>query len=131
MIRTKRVYEPAARQDGARVLVERLWPRGVTRDAARLTEWLKDVAPSPSLRRWFGHDPERWEEFRRRYEAELQAPERQALLRRLVDTARHGTVTLVFAARDPHHNSAVVLQAALERALRVSATGPRPSQGKS
>ena len=122
MIRLKRVYDPAGPEDGARYLVERLWPRGITRQAAALAGWLKELAPSPALRRWFGHDPLRWAEFQRRYEAELRAPEKQALLRQLSEEARKGTVTLVFAARDTEHSSAAVLKRLVERAHG----GPRP-----
>ncbi len=111
----KRVYEPPDPSDGERILVERLWPRGVSKESAHLDEWLKNVAPSPELRRWFGHDPERWDEFRRRYEAELQAPEKQTLLTELAEKARHGPVTFVFAARDVEHNAAVVLKDMVER----------------
>jgi len=117
-VRVKRVYDPPAAEDGERFLVERLWPRGVAREAAQLTAWLKDLAPSTALRQWFHHDPERWPEFRRRYEAELQAPEKQAALLDLAQRARRGTITLVYAARDTQHNSALVLKEAVERRLR-------------
>jgi uncharacterized protein YeaO (DUF488 family) len=113
-VRLKRVYEPAEPGDGARFLVERLWPRGLRREAAHLTAWLKDVAPSPELRRWFHHEPARWEEFRRRYRAELAEPAKQALVRELVTAARAGPITLVFAARDTEHNAAVVLRELIE-----------------
>lgn len=115
MLKLKRAYEAPARSDGERFLVERLWPRGVTRKAAHLAAWLKELAPSPALRQWYGHDPARWTEFRKRYEAELKAPEKQALLRQMADTARHGTVSLIFAARDPEHSSAMVLKQFIER----------------
>ena len=117
-VRVKRVYDPPGAEDGERFLVERLWPRGVAREAAQLTAWLKDLAPSTALRQWFHHDPERWPEFRRRYEAELQAPEKQAALLDLAQRARRGTITLVYAARDTQHNSALVLKEAVERRLR-------------
>jgi uncharacterized protein YeaO (DUF488 family) len=107
-VRRKRVYERPSPEDGVRVLVDRIWPRGVSKEKAAVDHWLKDVAPSTALRRWFGHDPERWAEFRRRYRAELaRQPELIAELRRL---ARAGTVTLVFSARDVDHNQAAVLQ---------------------
>ncbi len=115
MIRLKRVYDPAVPDDGARFLVERLWPRGIKKEALQLDGWLTDLAPSPDLRRWFGHDPQRWVEFQQRYEAELQAPEKQALLQELAGKARQGNVTLVFAARDTEHNNAVVLKHFIER----------------
>jgi uncharacterized protein YeaO (DUF488 family) len=106
-VRTKRAYEPAERADGYRILIDRLWPRGVSKGEAHLDEWAKDLAPSPELRRWFGHDPARFDEFRRRYRDELAAHEGEldALRRR----ARSGTVTLVYGARDTEHNGAVVL----------------------
>jgi len=113
MIRLKRAYEPAAASDGRRVLVERLWPRGVTRRRLRLDEWAKDVAPSPALRRWFGHDPERWGEFRRRYFAELRA--HPAAWQPLLAAARRRRVTFVYAAHDQSHNAAVALKAFLDR----------------
>jgi uncharacterized protein YeaO (DUF488 family) len=104
----KRAYEPPAAGDGQRILVDRLWPRGVSKEEARLDDWMKDIAPSAELRTWFGHDPERWAEFRRRYRAELKqhAPLVDDLRRR----ARKGPVTLVYAARDEIHNDAVVLR---------------------
>ncbi len=107
-IKLKRAYEAPARDDGRRVLVDRVWPRGIRKEAAAVDLWLKDVAPSTELRKWFGHDPERWTEFRRRYRAELaKHPEALAELRRL---AQSGTLTLVYGARDPLHNQAVVLR---------------------
>ncbi|HET9813291.1 MAG TPA: DUF488 domain-containing protein [Sphingomicrobium sp.] len=107
-VRLKRAYAPAAAEDGARILVDRLWPRGVTRADAKLDEWMKDLAPSAALRTWFGHDPARWAEFRRRYRAELGgAKEHLSELRR---RARNGPVTLVYAAKDEEHNDAVVLR---------------------
>jgi uncharacterized protein YeaO (DUF488 family) len=102
----KRAYEAPAAGDGRRVLVDRLWPRGVGKAEAKLDDWLKDVAPSSDLRRWFGHDPERWPEFRRRYRAELQANPAAEALRRL---AAKGRLTLIYGARDTEHNDAVVL----------------------
>ncbi|HEX7088877.1 MAG TPA: DUF488 domain-containing protein [Longimicrobiales bacterium] len=111
--RVKRIYEPPSRDDGFRVLVERLWPRGMKKEDARLDLWLKDVAPSPELRRWYAHDVAKWPEFRRRYTAELESnPEPVALLR---ERAKKGNVTLLFAARDEEHNSAVVLKEFLEK----------------
>ena len=114
-IRLKRAYEPAASSDGYRVLVDRLWPRGVSRKQARLNAWERELAPSAELRQWFGHQPNRFEEFRRRYIEELrQQRPRLAELRR---RARDGTLTLVYAARDSEHNDAVVLAAVLRRGL--------------
>jgi uncharacterized protein YeaO (DUF488 family) len=115
MIALKRAYEPAAASDGRRVLVERLWPRGVTKARLRLDEWNKDVAPSPGLRRWFGHEPEKWPEFRRRYFAELR-PNEEAW-RPLLAGARRGRVTVIYAARVVDRNGAVALKAFLDRRL--------------
>lgn len=103
----KRVYEPPEDSDGLRVLVERLWPRGLTREKARVDLWLKDLAPSTELRRWFSHDPDRWDEFRRRYHAELDA--RPGALAGLRERLEEGRVTLVFASRDTEHNNSVAL----------------------
>ena len=108
MVRIKRVYEPASVADGRRILVERLWPRGLTKQKARVNLWLKDIAPSPGLRMWFGHDPKKWAAFQRRYTAELKA--NGQALQRLRAVAAAGNVTLVFATRDEQHNSAVVLR---------------------
>jgi uncharacterized protein YeaO (DUF488 family) len=114
MLRIKRIYEPPAPEDGRRVLVDRLWPRGVSKDGARVDEWLKEIAPSDDLRRWFGHDPEKWEEFRTRYREEL-GPHGE-LLDRLRAEGRKGTITLLFAAKDEEHNNAVVLREMLSTA---------------
>ncbi|MDI3316604.1 MAG: DUF488 domain-containing protein [Bacillota bacterium] len=120
MIRVKRVYEPAEERDGLRFLVDRLWPRGLRREAARIDRWLKEVAPSDGLRRWFAHDPARWEEFQRRYGAELEAqPESW---RPLAEAARAGDVTLLYSARDEAHNNAVALKAFLEARLGSGAS---------
>lgn len=107
-IRTKRVYDPPSDEDGCRVLVDRLWPRGVSKDEARIDHWLRDLAPSAELRKWFGHDPERWEDFRERYFRELDAgPEG---LDELLALARQGLVTLVFGAKDTERNNAAALR---------------------
>jgi uncharacterized protein YeaO (DUF488 family) len=111
-IAIKRAYAPAEREDGYRVLVDRLWPRGVAKKDLPLDEWNKDVAPSPELRRWFGHDPERWEEFRRRYLEELK---QGSGARELLNSVPGARLTLVYAARDPEHNHALVLQEYLQR----------------
>lgn len=110
-IRLKRAYEPPSPEDGTRVLVDRLWPRGVRKAEAVIDCWLKEIAPSSELRRWFGHDPSRWEEFRRRYRAELSS--RPELLNRLRALAEQGTLTLVYAARDEDHNQVVALRGML------------------
>jgi len=109
-VRIKRAYEPAADDDGQRVLIDRLWPRGVSKDKAKLDEWLKDVAPSADLRKWFNHEPERWPEFQRRYLRELHANPALATLRAI---AAKGRLTLVYGAKDEAHNDAVVLAALL------------------
>lgn len=116
-VRLKRAYEPPAREDGRRILVDRLWPRGVSKADAAIDRWIKDIAPSTELRKWFGHDPGRWREFRKRYAAELRDhPDQLAELRR---RAREGPLTLVYSARDEAHNDAVVLrQALLGRSLK-------------
>jgi len=106
-ITLKRAYDPAAEDDGYRVLVDRLWPRGVSREKARLDEWARELAPSAELRRWFGHDPARFDEFRRRYLEELTP--RADELEELRARARSGRLTLVFGARDTEHNDAIVL----------------------
>ena len=107
-LRLKRAYEPAEPADGTRILVDRLWPPGVSRDRADLNEWMKDIAPSTELREWFGHDPARWPEFQRRYRAELLA--HQDELDKIRALATKGPVTLVYSARDQDHNDAVVLR---------------------
>jgi uncharacterized protein YeaO (DUF488 family) len=106
-IRIKRIYEPPEPVDEYRLLVDRLWPRGVSREGASLDAWMKDVAPSSALRRWFSHDASRWQEFKRRYAVELGA--RQDLVDEILLLARDRTVTLLYSARDPHHNQAVAL----------------------
>ncbi|HEU4647954.1 MAG TPA: DUF488 domain-containing protein [Gemmatimonadales bacterium] len=115
MIQVKRVYDEPARSDGLRVLVDRLWPRGVRKTALRYDLWQKEAAPSPELRRWFAHDPEKWAEFRRRYRRELEA--HPDVLKPLLDAAAHGNLTLLYAARDRDHNEALVIKEYLERAL--------------
>jgi len=107
-IRIKRVYEEPDASDGKRILVDRLWPRGLTKEKARVDRWLKDVAPSTELRKWFAHDPAKWAEFRTRYLEELKKDKEQLSLLR--QEAAKGTVTLVYGARDQQHNEAVVLQ---------------------
>jgi uncharacterized protein YeaO (DUF488 family) len=106
-LRIKRVYEPAEDGDGQRVLVDGIWPRGMTRQAAALDLWLKDIAPSAALRKWFGHEPARWPEFQRRYRTELA--ENEAAVARLRTLLKAGPVTLLYGARDVEHNQAVVL----------------------
>jgi len=112
MIRLKRAYDSPAPEDVERILVERLWPRGVSKERAAIDLWMKEIAPSAELRKWFSHDLAKWEEFVERYRAELA--EKPELLAELREKARHGTVTLIYAARDEAHNSAVVLREFLE-----------------
>jgi uncharacterized protein YeaO (DUF488 family) len=116
-IQIRRIYDPPTPEDGYRVLLDRIWPRGVTKEQARLDAWAKEIAVSSELRRWFGHDPARWDEFRRRYRTELEAPERQPVLDALLRRARQGTITIVYAARDKQHNNAVVLAELLAERL--------------
>jgi uncharacterized protein YeaO (DUF488 family) len=113
-IQIKRAYDPPAKSDGYRVLVDRVWPRGVRKDDLKLDEWAKDLAPSTKLRQWFGHDPERWREFRKRYQGELKEPDAKAAIRRVMDAAKGSrTITLVYSAKDEEHNQAVVLSKVL------------------
>ena len=115
MIKLKRAYEKHGRDDGHRILVERLWPRGLTKRQAKIDLWLKDVAPSTELRRWFGHDPDKWNEFRQRYQKELK--QKDQLIKLLRRKAKAGTITLIYAARDEEHNGALVLQRFLQKRL--------------
>ena len=112
-ILVKRIYEPADKSDGFRVLVDRLWPRGMSKQNAKLDLWLPDLGPSTALRQWFNHGPGRWEEFRRRYYAELQ--EKTALLATIIEQAKTRPVTLVYSAKDEQHNQAVALRSFLLR----------------
>ncbi|PTL84706.1 DUF488 domain-containing protein [Vitiosangium sp. GDMCC 1.1324] len=118
MVHMKRAYEPPSQADGYRVLVERLWPRGMKKEALVLDEWLKDIAPSAELRKWYGHELERWTEFQQRYRHELTREPAHSLFMKLLERARHGTVTLVFASKDEEHNSALLLKQELEKRLR-------------
>jgi uncharacterized protein YeaO (DUF488 family) len=113
MLRTKRVYDPPSQDDGKRILIDRLWPRGLKKEAAQVDEWLRELAPSSELRKWYGHDPAKWTEFRKRYKKELEA--RSDLLARIKDEARKGTVTLVFAAKDSEHCNAGALKEILDK----------------
>jgi uncharacterized protein YeaO (DUF488 family) len=116
MIEIKRAYEEPGSKDGTRFLVERLWPRGVTKERLRLDGWLKDVAPSTTLRRWFQHDPAKWAEFRRRYLTELE--ENPDSWKALLAQARRGRVTLVYGAHDVEHNGALVLKEFLQQKIK-------------
>jgi len=115
MIHVKRVYDTAESKNGAQYLVDRIWPRGMKKEALRLTDWLKDLAPSDDLRRWFGHDPAKWDEFQRRYFAELDR--NRKAWQPLLEAARRGNITLLYGARDMEHNNAVALKAYLEKQL--------------
>ncbi len=117
MINTKRVYDPADTADGTRFLVERLWPRGIKKESLRIDGWLKEVGPSTELRKWFSHDPAKWDEFRRRYDAELQA--NPDAWRPIVDAARQGTTTLIYSSHDTEHNNAVALKEFLKHHRHV------------
>jgi uncharacterized protein YeaO (DUF488 family) len=114
MVRTKRVYEQAKKEDGYRVLVDRLWPRGMKKEAARVDQWMKDVAPSDALRKSFHHDAMKWPEFLKKYQAELEK-KKQCLAELNKLEKEHGTLTLLFAARDLEHNQAVVIAEALKK----------------
>jgi uncharacterized protein YeaO (DUF488 family) len=116
MIKLKRVYDKEALDDGTRFLVERLWPRGIKKSALHLDNWLKEVGPSTRLRQWFGHDPGKWDEFRRRYFAELDA--NPATWEPIVEAAQRGTVTLLYSSHDTEHNNAVALKEYLGQKLR-------------
>jgi len=120
-VRLKRAYEPPSREDGKRILIDRLWPRGVRRTDAALDQWARDVAPSDALRTWFGHDPERWPEFQRRYKAELR--QRTQELDRIRALAKERMVTLVYSAHDEEHNDAIVLKEVLLKETRRTQDG--------
>jgi len=115
MIRTKRVYDQASKEDGFRILVDRLWPRGLSKGKAKVDLWLKEVAPSNDLRKWFSHDPKKWQGFTKRYENELK--DKQELLREIKKAEKEkGTVTILYSAKDEEHNQAVALFAFLQKA---------------
>lgn len=113
-----RVYDLSPVMPGKRVLVDRVWPRGVKKEDLHLDMWMRDVAPSTSLRKWFGHDPKRWDEFQRRYRAELRRPEQKARVDELVSMARNAPLTLLYSARDEEHNQALALSRVLEDSLK-------------
>jgi uncharacterized protein YeaO (DUF488 family) len=114
MIKIKRIYEQAAEEDGFRILVDRLWPRGIKKETAKIDLWLKEVAPSNELRKWFSHDLEKWAEFKKRYAEELAA--KKEMLKKIKQTEKEkGTITLLYSARDVEHNNAVALKAVLEK----------------
>jgi uncharacterized protein YeaO (DUF488 family) len=115
MIKVKRVYDPPDSSDGVRFLVDRLWPRGLKRESLQLNDWLKGVAPAGELRQWFNHDPAKWDEFRRRYFADLD--KNPAMIEPIVRAAQQGNVTLLYAAHNTEHNNAVALKAYLDKKL--------------
>lgn len=117
-VRTKRIYESSAKSDGYRVLVDRAWPRGMKKEDARLDAWHKEIAPTKELRKWFGHDPKKWEQFKSSYAKELEAAQTQAL-KDLAERAEKQNVTLLYAARDTEHNNAVALRAYLTGDLKA------------
>ena len=124
VLKTKRVYEASSRTDGTRILVDRLWPRGLKKEAAELDGWIRELAPSDALRKWFAHDPAKWTEFQRRYRAELKS--QSEAMAELAARAREGTLTLLFGAKDTEHNNAVALAELLEaRGGRLTAKRPR------
>jgi uncharacterized protein YeaO (DUF488 family) len=127
MIRLKRVYDSPAEEDGFRVLVERLWPRGIKKADAHLDLWMKEIAPSSDLRKWFAHDPAKWEEFSKRYEKELD--KNRELVNILEQKSRQTTVTLIYAAHDVGHNSAIVLKQIIEKNRTISEKRKRSGEG--
>lgn len=116
-IAVKRAYEPPEAKDGRRILVDRVWPRGVTKDELRLDGWYRDLAPSTELRKWFAHDPQRWPEFQKRYAAELRRAELRDHLSELASAAKRSKVTLLYGARDEEHNQAIVLRDYLKKLI--------------
>lgn len=120
MVRTKRIYDPSDARDGYRYLVDAMWPRGMSKDEAKLTDWLKHLAPSRELRSWFGHDPGKWGKFRQRYRSELRKKSKDSALDRLAGEAEGKTVTLVYAARDEEHNNARALKDFIENRMHMS-----------
>lgn len=112
MIKVKRIYDPPSTEDGKRILVDRLWPRGIKKEGAGIDEWLKEIAPSNELRKWFSHDPAKWEEFRKRYRKELK--DKTDLVGKIRGESKKGRITLLFSAKDEGHNNAVVLKEVLE-----------------
>lgn len=120
LVRYRRIYDDVSSEDGVRILVDRIWPRGMRKEDAHLDEWMREVAPSTELRRWYGHDPGRYAEFRRRYLAELRDPARSDVVQRLRDTADHTTTTLLTASHDLEHSQAAVLADWLNAAENLS-----------
>ncbi len=117
MLKIKRAYEKNVATDGKRILIDRLWPRGVSKVDAGIDEWLKDVAPSTQLRKWYGHDPEKWNEFRKRYIEELSSPAKKKLLEDIAHDAKHGEVTLIYSAKDTEHSDVKVLEELISKLM--------------
>lgn len=130
MIRTKRVYSEASPRDGSRILVDRVWPRGISKERARIVAWRKDLAPTTALRKWFGHESTRWLEFTRRYEAELKKAGLMEELRNLARDSRKKTITLVYGAADEEHNQAVVLKMLIEKGSLPAKRRPRGNKSR-
>lgn len=118
MIHIKRAYEKAERDDGYRILIDRLWPRGISKNKLKMDEWIKDIAPSSELRKKFAHDPERWKEFKSAYLKELRSPELNTSIRHLLELAKKSDLTLLYSAHDEKHNNAIVLKQFMERKLK-------------
>jgi uncharacterized protein YeaO (DUF488 family) len=116
MVKIKRVYDEVSPDDGERILVDRLWPRGIRKDEAKIDEWIKDIAPGNELRKWFAHDPSKWREFKKRYAEELKGQSNRIEL--LIKKAKRGNITLIFSARDTEHNNAVVLSELISKRQR-------------
>lgn len=112
MIKIKRIYDAVSQDDGKRILIDRLWPRGVKKEKAEIDEWMKDIAPSNELRKWFSHDPSKWQEFRSRYRKEIK--NKSELIEKLKEEAKEGKVTLLFSAKDGAHNNAIVLKEVID-----------------
>ena len=127
-VKVRRIYEEPLKTDGMRILVDRLWPRGLSKEKAHIDEWCKTVAPSPELRKWYSHDPALFEDFSRRYRGELQEPEPAAALDRLGDLARQGPLTLLTATREPGISEAAVLSTLIQESLRRPGSGPEASR---
>jgi uncharacterized protein YeaO (DUF488 family) len=130
MVTIKRAYDTPSRTDGCRILVDRLWPRGVRKDQLGIEKWMRDLGPSSELRRSFGHDPARWREFRKRYLAELKRPEAASLIAELVELARDGPLTLIYSAKDTEHNQAVVLKEFLDSKVNRRQRTHHPREGR-
>jgi uncharacterized protein YeaO (DUF488 family) len=121
MLKIKRVYDEKSIEDGKRIYIDRIWPRGLTKEKAAIDEWLKELSPSDDLRKWFGHEPEKFREFKRRYLNELSDPAKTSLLKRIAATADGANVTLLFSARDPENNNAVVLFEVIGKLMKETA----------